>query len=125
MKRLLALIEREYWENKGAFRTTPLVIGCIYIALLLMSIFTTAHIDNELYTFKEAVRLAGEQPVELRAEVAQQALLGSSVLFRCTPAAARYDSIFSRFSAGGTEVSSSPKMASTGHCTRRRSSAGS
>ena len=84
MKRLLALIEREYWENKGAFRTTPLVIGCIYIALLLMSIFTTAHIDNELYTFKEAVRLAGEQPVELRAEVAQQALLGSSVLFTVT-----------------------------------------
>ena len=51
MNRLIALVRREYWENKGAFRTTPLVIGCIYIAFLLMSIFTTAHIDSDLYTF--------------------------------------------------------------------------
>ena len=42
MKRLLALVHREYWENKGAFRTTPLVIGGLYIVFLLMSIFTTA-----------------------------------------------------------------------------------
>ena len=81
MKRLLALIQREYWENKGTFRTTPLVIGGIYIALLLMSIFTTAHIDNDLYTFKEAVRLMGEQPAELRGSILYQALLGSSVFF--------------------------------------------
>jgi ABC-2 type transport system permease protein len=81
MKRLLALVKREFWENKGAFRTTPLVIGGIYVALLLMSIFTTAHFDNELYTFKEAVRLAGEQSVAMRGEVAFQVLLGSSVLF--------------------------------------------
>lgn len=81
MNRLLPLVKREFWENKGAFRTTPLVIGGIYIALLLMSIFTTAHIDNELYTFKEAVRLAGEQSEALRGEVAYQAMLGSSVLF--------------------------------------------
>ncbi|MBT8039389.1 MAG: hypothetical protein HKO85_06970 [Xanthomonadales bacterium] len=84
MKRLLALVEREYWEHKGALRTTPLVIGGIYIALLLMSIFTTAHVDNELYTFKEAVRLAGEQSPEIRAIVVEQALLGSSVLFTIT-----------------------------------------
>ena len=81
MNRLLALIRREYWENKGAFRTTPLVIGGILITLLLMSIFTTAHVDNELYTFKEAVRIAGEQSVAIRGEVAYQVLLGSSVLF--------------------------------------------
>ena len=81
MNRLLALVKREYWENKGAFRTTPLVIGGIYIALMLMSIFTTAHVDNELYTFKEAVRIAGEQSSAIRGEVAYQAMLGSSVLF--------------------------------------------
>ena len=56
MKRLFALIQREFWENKGAFRTTPLVIGGIYIVFLLMSIFTTAHFDDEMYTFKTAMQ---------------------------------------------------------------------
>jgi ABC-2 type transport system permease protein len=81
MNRLVALIRREYWENKGAFRTTPLVIGGIYIAFLLMSIFTTAHFDNEMYTFREAVRLLAEQPAELRARHADDVLLGSSLFF--------------------------------------------
>jgi ABC-2 type transport system permease protein len=81
MNRLMALIKREYWENKGAFRTTPLVIGGIHIALLLMMIFTTAHIDSELYTFREAVRLLAEQPVEFRAEHGQDVVMASSVFF--------------------------------------------
>lgn len=81
MKRLLALVHREFWENKGAFRTTPLVIGGIYIVFLLMSIFTTAHFDNELYTFREAVRLLAQQPVEFRAAHGQEVLLGSSLFF--------------------------------------------
>ena len=81
MKRLLALVHREFWENKGAFRTTPLVIGGIYIVFLLMSIFTTAHFDNELYTFREAVRLLAEQPVEFRATHAQEVMLGTSLFF--------------------------------------------
>ena len=81
MKRLLALVHREFWENKGAFRTTPLVIGGIYIIFLLMSIFTTAHFDNELYTFREAVRLLAEQPVEFRATHAQEVMLGTSLFF--------------------------------------------
>ncbi len=81
MKRLLALIHREYWENKGAFRTTPLVIGGIYIAFLLMSIFTTAHIDSDLYTFKEAVRVMGEQSPDFRGRIMYNGMLGSSVLF--------------------------------------------
>jgi ABC-2 type transport system permease protein len=77
----MALVRREFWENKGAFRTTPLVIGGIYIVFLLMSIFTTAHFDNELYTFREAVRLLAEQPVEFRARHAQEVMLGSSLFF--------------------------------------------
>ena len=81
MKRLLALTQREFWENKGAFRTTPLVIGGIYIVFLLMSIFTTAHFDNELYTFREAVRLLAEQPAEFRAAHGQEVILGSSLFF--------------------------------------------
>jgi ABC-2 type transport system permease protein len=81
MKRLLALVHREYWENKGAFRTTPLVIGGIYIVFLLMSIFTTAHFDNELYTFREAVRLLAQQPVEFRSTHIHEVMLGSSLFF--------------------------------------------
>jgi len=81
MNRLAALIRREYWENKGAFRTTPLVIGGIYITFLLMSIFTTAHFDNELYTFREAVRLLASQPPEFRAAHGHDFIIGSSVLF--------------------------------------------
>jgi len=81
MKRLIALIRREYWENKGALRTTPLVIGGIYIAFLLMSIFTTAHFDNEMYTFKEAVRLLASQSPEFRATHGYEVMLGSSLFF--------------------------------------------
>ena len=81
MNRLLALMRREYWENKGAFRTTPLVIGGIYIAFLLMSIFTTAHFDNEMYTFREAIRLLAEQPIAFRATHGLEVMLGSSLLF--------------------------------------------
>jgi ABC-2 type transport system permease protein len=81
VKRLLALVHREYWENKGAFRTTPLVIGGIYIVFLLMSIFTTAHFDNELYTFREAIRLLAEQPEEFRATHGYEVMLGSSLFF--------------------------------------------
>jgi len=81
MNRLIALMRREYWENKGAFRTTPLVIGGIYIVFMLMAIFTTTHIDNELYTFKEGIRALASQPEDMRAMVIGQALLGSSVLF--------------------------------------------
>jgi ABC-2 type transport system permease protein len=81
VKRLLALIHREFWENKGALRTTPLIIGGIYIVFLLMSIFTTAHFDNELYTFREAVRLLAEQPAEFRAAHGQEVMLGSSIFF--------------------------------------------
>ena len=81
MKRMIALLRREFWENKGAFRTTPLVIGGLYIVFLLMSIFTTNHIDSDLYTFKEAVRLMGDQSVELRGNIMYQGMLASSVFF--------------------------------------------
>lgn len=81
MNRLMALIRREYWENKGALRTTPLVIGFIYIVFLLMSIFTTAHFDNEMYTFRETIRLLAQQPTEFRATHGYEVMLGSSLLF--------------------------------------------
>jgi ABC-2 type transport system permease protein len=81
MKRLIALLRREFWENKGAFRTTPLVIGGICVALLLMAIFTTAHIDNELYTFREGVRMLAQQPAAFRAAHIYQMMMGISIFF--------------------------------------------
>ncbi len=81
MKRLMALLHREFWENKGAFRTTPLVIGGICVALLLMAIFTATHFDNDLDTFKQAVRALAQQPTEFRATHFHQVMLGSSVFF--------------------------------------------
>jgi ABC-2 type transport system permease protein len=81
MNRLMALIQREYWENKGAFRTTPIVIGGIYIVGILMAIFTTVHFDNDLYTFTEAIRLATEVDRDMRSLVVYNGILMSSELF--------------------------------------------
>ncbi len=81
MKRLIPLLRREYWENKGAFRTTPIVIGGLYVVFLLMSIFTTARIDSELYTLREAVRMLSDQTPEFRNTLIYQGMLGSSVFF--------------------------------------------
>jgi len=69
MNRLLALVKREFWENKGAFRTTPLVIGGIYIALTLMFIFTFSHFDNEFQSLKELVRFVAQTDPEQRSEI--------------------------------------------------------
>lgn len=69
MNRLLALIKREFWENKGAFRTTPLVIGGIYIVLNLMFIITFNHFDNEFQSLKELIRFVAQQDAEMRSEI--------------------------------------------------------
>ncbi len=81
MNRLITLMHREYWENKGAFRTTPIAIGGLYIVGMLMGIWTTVHFDNELYTFKEAVQLLADQPESLRSSVFYHATLFSPWLF--------------------------------------------
>jgi ABC-2 type transport system permease protein len=81
MNRLIALMRREFWENKGALRTTPLIIGIISVALALMAVFSTTHIDNDLYTFKEGIRYLAEQPAEFRGMLVNQGMLASSVFF--------------------------------------------
>ena len=81
MKRMLALLRREFWENKGAFRTTPVAIGGVCIVLMLMAIFTTSHIDNELYTFKQAIRLLAREPVAAMPSYLQQIMIGISIIF--------------------------------------------
>ena len=69
MNRLMALVKREFWENKGAFRTTPLVIGGIYIVLCLMFIVTFSHFDNEFQSLKELARFIAQQDIVLRSEI--------------------------------------------------------
>jgi len=69
MSRLIALVKREFWENKGAFRTTPLVIGGIYIVLTLMFLITFNHFDNEFQSLKELARFLSQTEVGLRSEI--------------------------------------------------------
>jgi ABC-2 type transport system permease protein len=81
MKPLLALMKREFWENKGAFRTTPLVISGIMFAAILMVLITFNHFDNEFQSLKELLRFIAQTDVELRSKVLQFANLQMSGLF--------------------------------------------
>jgi ABC-2 type transport system permease protein len=81
MNRLLALIKREYWENKGAFRTTPLVLSGITIIGFLMAVFTVSYFDNEFHTLKEAIQFVAQQDPGIRGLVVYEGLLASSFLF--------------------------------------------
>ncbi len=69
MNRIMALVKREFWENQGAFRTTPLVIGGIYIVLTLMFIFTFSHFDNEFQSLKELTRFLSQTDTGLRNDI--------------------------------------------------------
>lgn len=81
MNRLLALVKREFWENKGAFRTTPLVIGGLYVAALVMGLVTFNYFDNEFQSLKELIRFIAQQDVEMRSRVAYGVNLEMSVMF--------------------------------------------
>lgn len=81
MKPLLALIKREFWENKGAFRTTPLVIGGLFLAAALMGLITFNHFDNEFQSLKELLRFIAQQDVELRSTILYAGHLQMSEFF--------------------------------------------
>lgn len=81
MNRLMALVRREFWENKGAFRTTPLVIGGIYLAALVMALITFNHFDNEFQSLKELLHFVAQQDVDLRSRIAYGINLEMSVMF--------------------------------------------
>lgn len=81
MNRLMALIKREYWENKGAFRTTPLVISGIFFAGILMFLITFSHFDNEFQSLKELLRFIAQQDVGLRGRAAYETTIEMSVFF--------------------------------------------
>jgi len=81
MKRLLALVKREFWENQGAFRTTPLVIGGIYLVAMFMFIITFNHFDNEFQTLKQLLHFIAGQDAGLRAQFLYASTLELSVMF--------------------------------------------
>jgi len=81
MNRLMALVKREFWENKGAFRTTPLVIGGIFLVFVLMALTTFNHFDNEFQSLRELLRFIAQQDAGLRAKVLYAANLEMSVFF--------------------------------------------
>ena len=81
MNRLLALVRREFWENKGAFRTTPLVIGGIFLAAMVMFLITFNHFDNDFQSLKELLRFIAQQDAGLRAKFLYESNLGMSVIF--------------------------------------------
>jgi ABC-2 type transport system permease protein len=81
MKRLLALMKREFWENKGAFRTTPLVIGGLFLVAMLMFLITFNHFDHEFQSLKELIRFIAQQDAGLRDKVLYVANIEISVFF--------------------------------------------
>ncbi len=81
MNRLLALMKREFWENKGAFRTTPLVIGGLYLVAMLMFIITFSHFDNEFQSLKELIRFVAQQDIGIRDKFLHEATLAMSMMF--------------------------------------------
>lgn len=81
MNRLLALVKREFWENKGAFRATPLVFGGILLAAQIMFLITFNHFDNEFQSLKELLHFISIQDAALRSKVLYEINLSLSVLF--------------------------------------------
>lgn len=81
MNRLMALMRREYWENKGAFRTTPMVISGIILAAMLMFLITFSYFDNEFQSLKELLRFIAQQDAGLRSHFLFESTLEMSVIF--------------------------------------------
>ena len=58
-----------FWENKGAFRTTPLAIGGLFLAAMVMFLITFNHFDNEFQSLKELLHFIAQQDVGLRSRI--------------------------------------------------------
>jgi ABC-2 type transport system permease protein len=60
MNTFKALLLREYWEHRGAFLKTPLIIGAITIVILLLGYFTTERFDMKINS-GQAIELGAKQ----------------------------------------------------------------
>ena len=47
MNTFKALMEREYWEHRGAFRSTPLITGIVILVLMLIGVLLSYKFENE------------------------------------------------------------------------------
>jgi ABC-2 type transport system permease protein len=81
MSTLMALVKREFWENKGAFRTTPLVISGLIFIGMVMGFFAVNHFDVDGQSMKEALHYIAQQDVEFRSKIAFGINLQMSILF--------------------------------------------
>lgn len=81
MTKLKVLMQREYWENRGAFRNTPAILGLITISFMLMGLVIKIRFDNEGYTFREAMRLFAMQSEAMRGYEVTQSLMALSGFF--------------------------------------------
>ncbi len=59
MKTFVALLQREYWEHRGAFLKTPLIIGAVTIVVLLLGYLTTERFD-QVMSNGQAIELGGQ-----------------------------------------------------------------
>ena len=59
MNTFKALLQREYWEHRGAFLKTPLIIGIVTIVVLLLGYFTTERFDQVMNS-GQAIELGGQ-----------------------------------------------------------------
>lgn len=59
MSTFKALLEREYWEHRGAFLKTPMIIGIITIVILILGYFTTERFDKVM-TNGQTMEIGGQ-----------------------------------------------------------------
>ncbi len=81
VNKLKVLMRREYWENRGAFRNTPAILGIVSVAFMLMGVVIKLRFDNEGYSFREAMRLFAMQSESMRAYEVTQSLMAFSAFF--------------------------------------------
>ncbi|MCF6226732.1 MAG: hypothetical protein L3J22_10605 [Xanthomonadales bacterium] len=79
--KLKVLMRREYWENRGAFRNTPAILGLITVAFMLMGLVIKVRFDNEGYTFREAMRMFALQSEVDRGYQVTQSMMAMSGFF--------------------------------------------
>ncbi len=81
MNRFLALVRREYQENRIAFKVTPIALFGLYMAGAAMALFTFSYFDNEFSTMKEAVRFIANSDESIRSQAVWLGNLGGSTFF--------------------------------------------
>ncbi len=80
-----ALLKREYWEHRGAFRRTPLILGSLFLVGILIfwitAIATSVHIQGMEYTLKQGIREMAKLPPDTLATIWNGVLMNISLLF--------------------------------------------